>query len=311
MQYRRLGRTGLKVSTLCLGTNMFGGYMDQPAAVGVMDACRDQGINFVDTSDSYSRGASETMVGAGIKSARSHWIVATKVYSAMGEGANDRGASRKHIMDGVEASLRRLGTDYIDLYQVHFWDAETPLEETLRTLDDLVRQGKVRYIGCSNYSGWQLMKSLWTSDKNGFVRYESVQPAYNLLNRAIEAEVLPTCADQGVGVIPYQVLMGGMLTGKYNRGEAPPAGSRFAARPQMLERMYTDRVASLTAKLGNAAKKYARTQAELLLGWALANPVITSVIVGCSKPEQVADNVKSVDKPLTAEEVEACDKAAG
>lgn len=310
MQYRRLGRTGLKVSSLCLGTNMFGGYMDEAAAVRVMDAGREKGINFVDTSDSYSRGASETMVGVGIRSARSHWIVGTKVFSPMGEGPNDRGASRKHIMDGVEASLRRLGTDYIDLYQIHYWDPETPLEETMRTLDDLVSQGKVRYVGCSNYSGWQLMKALSVSERNGFIRYESVQPAYNLLNRAIEAELLPTCADQGVGVTPYQVLMGGMLTGKYTKGEAPPPGTRFASRPQVMERMYTDRVAGLAGRLGDLSKRYERTQAELLLGWALANPTITSVIVGCSKPEQVAENVCAVDKPLSAEEAEACGKAA-
>jgi aryl-alcohol dehydrogenase-like predicted oxidoreductase len=295
----------MKVSTLCLGTNMFGNYMDEAAAVRVMHACKDNGINFVDTSDSYSRGASEAMVGKGIKGARSHWIVATKVFSPMGDGPNDRGASRKHIMDGVEASLRRMETEYIDLYQIHFWDPETPLEETLRTLDDLVCSGKVRYVGCSNYSGWQLLKSMWVSKEHNFVRYESVQPAYNLLNRAIEQELLPACKDQEVGVIPYQVLMGGLLTGRYKKDEPPPAGSRFERRPEMKDRMFNERVAALADKLGGVARKYERTQAELLLGWSLANPVITSAIVGCSKPEQVVDNARAVEKPLTKEEVDA------
>lgn len=310
MKHRQLGRTGLKVSTLCLGTNMFGGYMDEAAAVTVMHACKDQGINFVDTADIYSRGASETMVGKAIKGVRASWVVGTKVVGAMGDGVNDRGASRKHIMDGVEASLRRLDTDYIDLYQMHFWDPETPLEETLRTLDDLVRQGKVRYVGCTNYKGWQLVKALSVSERSGFVRYESVQPAYNLLDRGIEAELLPACQDQQVGVIPYQVLMGGLLSGRYKKGEAPPPGSRYASRPQMMDRFFTDRVAALADRMGEVARRYERTAAELLLGWALANPVITSVIVGASRPEQVAENVRAVDKPLTPEEVEACSKAA-
>ena len=289
---------------------MFGGYVDQASAIKVMDACVDHGINFIDTADMYGSGASETVIGAGLKGKRHQWVIATKFFAPMGQGPNDRGASRKHILDAVEASLRRLQTDHLDLYQIHYWDPETPVEETLRTLDDLVRQGKVRYIGCSNFAGWQLVKSLWASDRNGFVRFESVQPHYNLLNREIEKDLLPACADQQVGVIPYQILMGGLLTGRYKKGQPAPPGSRLAAWGQYMEQMHTDKVAAVSQRLVDLGRQSERTAAELLLGWGLANPVVTSLIIGASKPEQVAENTRAVEKPLTPAEAEAVTKAA-
>ncbi|MCI0841057.1 MAG: aldo/keto reductase, partial [Chloroflexi bacterium] len=203
MEYTRLGSTGLKVSRVCIGTNMFGAdYVDDARAISVVHAALDNGVNFIDTADAYNDGRSEEVVGKAVKGRRSDYVVATKGFVATGPGENDRGLSRKHLMDAVEDSLRRLGTDYIDLYQLHYWDPDTPLEETLGTLDDLVHQGKIRYIGCSNFAAWQLCRALWVSDKNGFARIESLQPEYNFGKRDIEAELFPLCEDQGVGVIP-------------------------------------------------------------------------------------------------------------
>ncbi|MBI4234445.1 MAG: aldo/keto reductase [Chloroflexi bacterium] len=306
MKYTRLGRSGLKVSRICLGTNMLGGYVDEEASIRVVDACMEHGVNFIDTADSYNAGRSEEVLGKAMKGRRKEIILATKVYSPQGQGINDRGASRKHIMDGVAASLRRLQTDYIDLYQIHFWDAETPLEETLRTLDDLVRRGMVRYIGCSNFAAWQLCKALWVSDKLGLERFESVQPSYNFMHREIERELLPACLDQQVGVIPYQVLMSGMFAGRYREGEAPPPGSRMAERPQSRERNFRKEIFGVAEKLGGLAQQSGHTPAQLTLAWALANPAITSVIAGASKPEQVAQNAKVADITLSPEEVAAC-----
>ena len=204
MQYKNLGRTGLKVSRICLGTNMFGaGYVDDARAISVVHRAHELGINFIDTADAYNSGLSEHVVGKAVRGRRHDFVVGTKGFIATGDGVNSGGLSRKHLMGAVEASLRRLDTDYIDLYQVHFWDPHTPLEETLRTLNDMVRQGKVRHVGCSNFAAWQLCRALWVSDKLGLERFESVQPAYNFDRRDIEAELFPLCEDQGVGVIPY------------------------------------------------------------------------------------------------------------
>ncbi len=228
MEYRRLGRTGLKVSTICLGTMQFGWSADEDASFAVMDRAVEQGINFLDTADVYSRwvegnpgGVSEEIIGRWMQERevrRDQIVLATKVRGTMGEGPNDQGLSRGHILDGVEASLNRLQTDYIDLYQVHWPDEETPLDETLQALTDLVRAGMVRYIGCSNYPAWLLAKSLWVSDVRNLSRYDSLQPHYSLVHRAeFERELQPLCLDQGIGVIPYSPLAGGFLTGKYRR----------------------------------------------------------------------------------------------
>ena len=231
MEYVRLGRSGLKVSRVCLGTNMFGaGYVEDDRAVSVIDAALDAGVNFIDTADAYNAGHSEVVVGKAVRTRRHQFVVATKGFIATGDGPNDIGLSRKHLIDAVESSLRRLGTDYIDLYQVHYFDPDTPLEESLGTLDDMVSAGKIRYIGCSNFAAWQLTKALWVSDKRGYERFESVQPEYNLGKRDIEGELFAACDDQGVGVIPYQIFMGGVLTGRYDPNAVPPDDSHMASR---------------------------------------------------------------------------------
>ena len=310
MQYTNLGRTGLKVSRICLGTNMMGSYVDQEACTRVLDACLEHGINFIDTADVYNEGRSEELLGKAMKERRREFILGTKVSVPMGPGVNDRGASRKHVLDGVEASLRRLNTDYIDLYQIHFWDAETPLDETLRTLDDLVHQGKVRYIGCSNFAAWQLCKALWVSDKLGLERFESVQPLYNFGSRGIEGELLPLCADQQIGVTPYQVLMGGLLSGTYDRTPDPPEGTHMASSTARgaRARYWKEEYFGLVDGLKGRAEQVGCTAAQLAMAWVLANPAITSVIVGASRPEQVAQNAQAVDIAVTPQELEVLNK---
>ena len=297
MEYARLGSTGLKVSRVCIGTNMFGAdYVDDARAISVVHAALDNGVNFIDTADAYNDGRSEEVVGKAVKGRRSDYVVATKGFVATGPGENDRGLSRKHLMDAVEDSLRRLGTDYIDLYQLHYWDPDTPLEETLGTLDDLVHQGKIRYIGCSNFAAWQLCRALWVSDKNGFARIESLQPEYNFGKRDIEAELFPLCEDQGVGVIPYQVLMGGLLTGAYDRASDPGSethmASRHAARAK--NTYWTDENFDRVERMRSIAADLGCELPQLVVAWVLSKPVVTSVIVGSSRPEQVAKNALAV-----------------
>jgi len=241
MDHRRLGRTGLMVSELCLGCMTFGRELDEEGSREIIARFLKAGGDFIDTADVYEQGASEEIVGRAIKGVREDVVLATKVRFPMGDGPNDVGLSRKHIVAGCEASLRRLGTDYIDLYQVHAWDAVTPLEETLSALTDLVRQGKVRYVGVSNFTGWQLMKALYVSELNGFERFVSLQPQYSLVERNIEREVLPACREEGVGVIPWGPLGGGFLSGKYRRGEEPPEDSRIAGAPDEFEEAWTKR----------------------------------------------------------------------
>ena len=312
MEYKKLGRTGLKVSRICQGTALFGSYVEQDICTRIFDACLEHGINFVDTADTYSDGKSEEFVGKAMKGRRHEFVLATKVENTVGPRVNDRGASRKHILEGVDASLRRLNTDYIDLYQIHHWDPETPLEETLRTLDDLVRQGKVRYIGCSNFDAWQLCKALWISDKLGLERFQSVQPLYNFTSKAIEAELLPLCLDQQISVNPWQVLMAGVLTGSYKRsGEAPqgtPMASSAATIPGGVRaRYWKEEHFDLVDRLKEMAQQKKCTVTQLTLAWALANPAITTVLVGATSPEQVGPNTKAVEITLTPQEVETLD----
>ncbi len=297
MEYVRLGRSGLKVSKICLGTNMFGaGYVDDRRAISVVNEAHNQGINFIDTADAYHSGLSEHVVGKAVKGRRQDFVVATKGFIPTGTGINDQGLSRRHLIDALEGSLHRLGTDYIDLYQVHYFDPETPLEETLGTLDDLVHQGKLPYLGCTNFAAWQLARALWVSDKRGFERFESVQPEYNFGRREIESELFPLCLDQRVSVIPYQVLMGGILTGAYDRNREAPEDSHLASRhAQRAKGAYwndatfdkVDRVKAISAEIGCEPT-------QLVLAWALAKPAVTSVIVGASRPEQVVKNAESV-----------------
>ncbi len=310
MDYVRLGRSGLKVSRVCVGTNMFGaGYVDDDRAISVIDAAFDAGINFIDSADAYNSGHSEVVVGRAISGHRHDFVVATKGFIATGPGPNDVGLSRKHLINAVEASLNRLRTDYIDLYQVHYFDPDTPLEESLRTLDDLVRQGKIRYIGCSNFAAWQLMKALWVSDRQGFERFESVQPEYNLGKRDIEDELFAACLDQSVGIIPYQIFMGGVLTGRYSPEAPPPSDSHMASRhaQRAKDTYWTDRTFEMVSALKEIASNLEIVVPQLLIAWTLSKPQITSVIVGASRPEQAESNAHAVSVQLPSEIVARLD----
>ena len=310
MEYVRLGRSGLKVSRVCVGTNMFGaGYVDDARAISVIDAAREVGVNFVDTADAYNSGLSEAVVGKAVGSHRHDFVVATKGFIATGAGPNDVGLSRKHLTAAVEGSLRRLGTDYIDLYQVHYFDPDTPLEETLSTLDDMVRQGKIRYIGCSNFAAWQLMRALWVSDKRGLERFESVQPEYNLGKRDIEGELFDACSDQGVGIIPYQAFMGGVLTGRYAPDSPPPEDSHMASRhaQRAKDTYWNERVFGMVEALRDIAAELEISVPQLLIAWTLSRPQITSVIVGASRPEQAQSNAEASSIKLPDEVVARMD----
>jgi len=308
MDYVPLGHSGLKVSRVCLGTNMIGDYVDLPGSDRMVNAFLDAGGNFIDTSNSYSKTKSEELLGQILRGRKRHEVVlATKVATQVGPSPHDGGGSRKHILDSVEQSLKRLQTDYIDLYQMHRWDDSTPIEETMRTLDDLVRQGKVRYIGCSNYAAWQICKAMWVSDRLGLERFVSAQPSYSFLDRAIEREVVPVCKDQDIGIIPYQVLISGMVTGRYKPGETPPAGSRMAVRERSRTRAFNERHFRAVQQVLDLAKAYAIDPVQLTIAWALHKPGITSVIAGASKPEHTRANLEATAIRLTGEQVKALD----
>ena len=316
MDYRRLGRTGLKVSTICLGTMQFGWTTDEPAAHGILSRALELGINFIDTADVYSRwhpgnpgGVAETHIGNWLAAGgaqRDQIILATKVRGKMGDGPNDQGLSRGHILNAVEASLRRLQTDYIDLYQTHFFDEETPLDETLRALDDLVRAGKVRYVGCSNYPAWLLAKALWVSDVAGLARYDSLQPHYSYVHRAeFERELQPLCLDQGVGVIPYSPLAAGFLTGKYRRDQPLPESARAGG----IQKRYLNEAGfAAVDKLEEIGRAHEATIAQTAIAWVLANPAVTSAIIGANSIEQLEDTAKGAAVRLSAEEKTALDE---
>lgn len=321
MQYRALGRTGLKVPEVSLGCMAFGRWIEKDQSFRVMDAALDSGMNLFDTADVYGRGMdigdptqsgeSETIIGEWFKQEgkRDRVVLATKVHGKVGTGTNDSGQSRYHIMRAVENSLRRLQTDYIDLYQVHRFDEETPLEETLEALSDLVRQGKVRYIGCSNYAAWQIAKAYGISALNKLHRYESVQPQYSILAREIENELLPFCASEKVGVIVYSPLGRGLLTGKYRSGEQAPEGTRGAKGEKRLQLLMEEEgTFEIVAGLQKLADERGWTLAQFALGWVLSNPVITSAIMGVSRPEQISDAIKHLPERLTQEELQAVDR---
>lgn len=309
MKYKKLGRTGLKVSSLCMGTMQFGWSLDETASHRVLSAALDTGINFFDTADVYSKwvegnpgGVAETYIGNWMKQnkiLRDKIVLATKVRGEMGVGPNDEGLSRKHIMNAVEASLRRLQTDYIDLYQAHWTDETTPIEETLRAFDDLVKQGKVRYIGASNYAAWELMQALWTSDKLNVARYDSLQPHYNLINRAeFERELRAVCETYGLGVIPYSPLAGGFLTGKYRKNAPLPESKRAEGR----KRAMTEKNFELLFEMEAIALRHKVSIAQIALAWMLADPVITSPIIGATSIEQLNENLGALDIHLSDEE---------
>ncbi len=304
MRYRRLGNSGLKVSVVGLGGNTFGRTVDAEGATRIVHTALDLGVNFFDTADIYSRGVSEEFYGRALAGRRGQAILATKVHGAMGEGPNDRGSSRAHIMDGVHASLRRLNMDHIDLLQLHGWDDQAPIEETLGALNDLVHRGKVRYIGCSNFAAWQLAWSLWTCDRRNWAPFVSVQPEYSLLAREVEDELLPACQAFGIGVIPYFPLAAGVLTGKYREGEPAPAGTRGHQSERFQQRFATPRSLAIVRRLEAWAKDHGHAVGELAIAWLAARPAVSTVITGVTKPEQVQANVRAADWELTPAEAE-------
>lgn len=317
MNYRFMGKTGLKVSELCLGALTFGRETTEPDSRVIMDRFVEAGGNFIDTADVYSRGISEEIVGRWLKTKnRDDLVIATKVRFPMGEGPNDVGLSRKHLMQGVEASLRRLNVDYIDLYQVHNWDSITPLEETLSTLNTLVESGKVRYIGASNYSGWQLQKAIDLSRHNGWEPFTCLQPQYNLLTRTMEWELTDVCRNEGVGVIPWSPLRGGWLSGKFRRGmTAPISGTRIEKAEQegwgeswsRYNNESTWRVIDTLIEVADAAGK---SPAQVAINWLLQRPGVTAPIIGARTMQQLEDNLGASGWALTDDQMARLNQAS-
>jgi aryl-alcohol dehydrogenase-like predicted oxidoreductase len=319
MEYRQLGSSGLRVSTCTLGTMGWGGtgwatpvgQIDVDGAREQIAIAREAGVNLVDTADVYSNGLSEQILGEAIGRDRDEILIATKARMPMGDGPNDAGLSRHHIVRAAEASLRRLKTDYIDLYQVHEWDGQTPLEETLRALDDLVRSGKVRYVGCSNYAAWHLMKALGISERRGWERFASQQIYYSLQNRDAESELVPVSIDQGLGILVWSPLAGGLLSGKYRRGVDAPAGSRHLSEwdePPVNDEARLYDTIEVAVAVGEEHKVSA---AQVALAWLLAKPAVTSVIVGARTTDQLRDNLSAADLELSAEQVARLDEVSG
>ena len=308
MLHVRLGRTGLPVSRLCLGTMTFGLQSDEPASVAILNRAAEGGITFLDTADAYPLGGTaetvgltEEILGRWLRGRRQDFVVATKCFGATGPRPWDRGLSRKHILDALDASLKRLQTDYVDLYQAHHPDPDTPIDETLRAFDDVVRAGKARYVGCSNYAAWQTAQALGRSDVLGLARFETVQPRYNLLFRQMERELFPFCADEGLAVIPYNPIAGGLLSGKHRRDAGPTAGTRFTlgtAARRYQERYWHEREFDTIEALRGLAAEAGMSLVQLAVAWVLANPVVTAPIVGASRPEQLDDLLAAAGKTL-------------
>jgi len=318
MEYRLLGGSGFKVPALCLGTATFGGgneffrawgNSDVTEAKRLIDIALDAGCSMVDSADAYSAGLAEEILGQAIAGRRNRIIISTKATFRTGEGPNDVGSSRHHLIAACEASLKRLGTDYIDLWQMHGFDAMTPIEETMRALDDLVHQGKVRYLGASNFTAWQMMKALWTSDKGGLARFDSLQPQYSLICRDIERELLPMCRSEGVGVIPWSPLGGGFLSGKYKSGEKPPEDGRLT-KQDIWHRLTNERNYRTLEAVEQVAKERGRSVSQIALAWCNQQRGISSVIYGARTQAQNDDNLGAVGLKLDAPELEALDKAS-
>jgi aryl-alcohol dehydrogenase-like predicted oxidoreductase len=312
MEYRSLGRTGVKVSSLCLGCMMFGGKTTPADSAAIIDRALDAGINFLDTANVYSIGRSEEATGEALKrnGKRNEVVLATKVHGKMGPGPNDMNNTRRHIIEQCEASLRRLQTDWIDLYQLHRPQSDMPIDETLRAMDDLVRSGKVRYIGTSTFAAWQLIESLWASKEYGLNRFVCEQPPYNLLDRRIERELLPMAQSYGIATIPWSPLAGGLLTGKYSRDSQPPEDSRYAnidANPMYRRRM-NDAIWDVIEGLETIAKEKGVSLSQLSLAWVMHQPGVTSPIIGPRTMEQLEDNLKAVDVTITDEDRKAIDR---
>jgi len=307
MEYRNVGRSGLQVSVAGLGCNNFGMRIDKEQSAAVVSRALDLGVTLFDTADIYGGTRSEEFLGAALADRRKNIVVATKFVGPVGEGPLNRGASRRHIFDAVEGSLRRLGTDWIDLYQIHFPDVTTPIEETLRALDDLVRQGKVRYVGCSNFAGWQVVGAQWTARTQYFSPLISAQNEYNLLDRRIERELVPACQEYGLGILPYFPLASGFLSGKYRPGEKPPEGTRLAAWGARGEEVLSERNFAILSGLERFAEERGKTVLDVAIGWLASQAYVPSVIAGATKPEQVEQNVKAAEWRLSGEEMSAVD----
>ena len=311
MRHVRLGRTGLPVSRLCLGTMTFGLQCDEATSVAILDRAAAGGITFLDTSDVYPQGGgrdtvgvTETILGRWLEGRRHDFIIATKCFGAMSARPWDRGLSRKHLLDAIEDSLRRLRTDYVDLYQLHHPDPTTPLDETLRALDDVVRAGKARYVGCSNYFAYQVARALGRSELLGLARFVAVQPRYNLLFRQVERELFVLCEEEGLGVISYNPIAGGLLSGKHRRDAGPLPGTRFThptAGPTYTDRYWHERELATVDALRALAAEAGLSMVQMAVAWVLANPVVTAPIVGASRPEQLDDVLSVVDKGLDAD----------
>jgi aryl-alcohol dehydrogenase-like predicted oxidoreductase len=310
MKYRQLANTGLRVSVLTMGTMTFGGRgvfakvgsTDLTGAARQIDLALDAGVNLIDTANAYSRGLSEEIIGQVMKGRWGQALIATKVRMPMGDGVNDAGLSRHHLISQCEASLRRLGTDHIDLYQVHAWDGLTSLEETLSALDDLVHAGKVRYTGCSNFSGWHVMKALATSDRLGLARFACQQVYYSLQAREAEYELIPIAVDQGLGVLAWSPLAGGLLSGKYRRGEPPPPGSRHLGDWNEPPVRDEDQLYDIIDVLVEIAGAHDASPAQVGLSWLLSRPAVSSLVIGARTAEQLSDNLKAADLVLTPAE---------
>ena len=321
VKHRHLGRTGLPVSRICLGTMTFGVQCDEVTSHAILDRAGEAGVTFIDAADVYPLGGgletvgrTEEIVGRWLRDRRDDFVVATKCVGRMGRAPWDQGASRRHIMDAVEGSLRRLGTDFIDLYQMHSYDPETPIDETLQALDDLVRSGKVRYIGCSNYLAYRVARAIGRSENLGLARFDSVQPRYNLLFRQPERELLPLCLEEGIGVIPYNPIAGGLLSGRHDPERPPPENSRFtlgAAGEMYQARYWRDREFSTVQALQPLAEEAGVPLVTLAVAWVLAHPAVTSAIVGASRPEQLDASVAAADFPLSEELKARLDELTG
>ena len=307
MEYRKLGATGVKVSPICLGAMMFGGPADEAASVEMINHALEAGVNFIDTANVYTQTRSEEIVGRALKGRRHEVVLATKVHGIVAPGPNGGGNSRYHIMQQVENSLRRLQTDHIDLYYLHRPDPDTSLEEEIETLSDLVRQGKVRYFGTSHYAGWQICRGLWYADSAKLAHWVVDQPRYSLIDRAIEADVVPFCQATGYGLVPHSPLAGGFLTGKYQAGQAPPNDSRFARQPERFKALEDERNLAVLDVVNTLAREHNCSVAQVAIAWVIAKPFISSTIIGPRTVAQTDDNLAAAEVKLSPDEIAALD----